>query len=90
VKIGNYDIIPADILIVSASTPEGAIPSGICYVETKSLDGETNLKLRQVLCLCVCVCVFDFGLCGCDPNTCFVLGKKRAVSRRCVFRLWLI
>ena len=24
-------------------------PCGICYVETKSLDGETNLKLKQAM-----------------------------------------
>ena len=29
----------------------------------------------------VCVCVFDFGLCGCDPNTCFVLGKKKSCEQ---------
>jgi len=24
------------------------LPKGICYVETKNLDGETNLKHKQV------------------------------------------
>jgi phospholipid-translocating ATPase len=36
--------VPADILIVNA---EGS-SDGTCYVETKNLDGETNLKLKQV------------------------------------------
>ena len=34
--------VPADIVIVSTSDPDGA-----CYIETKNLDGETNLKVRQ-------------------------------------------
>jgi phospholipid-translocating ATPase len=44
VRIYNDDQIPADVLILSTSDPEGA-----CYVETKNLDGETNLKLRNAL-----------------------------------------
>jgi phospholipid-translocating ATPase len=34
--------IPADILVLSTSDPEG-----VCFVETKNLDGETNLKPRK-------------------------------------------
>ena len=34
--------VPADMLILHS---EGI--DGICYVETKNLDGETNLKLKQ-------------------------------------------
>lgn len=25
-------------------------PQGMCYIETSNLDGETNLKIRQVMC----------------------------------------
>ena len=44
VRIYNDDQIPADIAILSTSDPDGA-----CYVETKNLDGETNLKVRNAL-----------------------------------------
>lgn len=44
VRIYNEDQIPADVVILSTSDPDGA-----CYVETKNLDGETNLKVRQAL-----------------------------------------
>jgi phospholipid-translocating ATPase len=44
VRIYNDDQIPADVVILSTSDPDGA-----CYVETKNLDGETNLKLRHSL-----------------------------------------
>lgn len=43
-KLRNRDAIPADVLILAASDDP---PAGVCYVETKSLDGETNLKIRQ-------------------------------------------
>lgn len=44
VRIHNNDEIPADVIILSTSEADGA-----CYVETKNLDGETNLKVRQAL-----------------------------------------
>ncbi|KZF20825.1 P-type ATPase [Xylona heveae TC161] len=44
VRIYNEDEVPADCVILSTSDPDGA-----CYVETKNLDGETNLKVRQSL-----------------------------------------
>lgn len=44
VRLYSDDEIPADILVLSTSDPDGA-----CYVETKNLDGETNLKVRSAL-----------------------------------------
>jgi len=50
VKVGDFillkqnESIPADIIVMSTSEPDG-----ICYVETKNLDGETNLKPRNAL-----------------------------------------
>ncbi|CAN6669942.1 phospholipid-transporting ATPase Dnf1p [Trichomonascus vanleenenianus] len=44
VRIKNNDEIPADVVILATSDSDGA-----CYVETKNLDGETNLKVRQAL-----------------------------------------
>lgn len=44
VRIHNNDEIPADVILLSTSDSDGA-----CYVETKNLDGETNLKVRQSL-----------------------------------------
>ncbi|AEO65121.1 uncharacterized protein THITE_2153879 [Thermothielavioides terrestris NRRL 8126] len=44
VRVYNDDELPADIVILATSDPDGA-----CYVETKNLDGETNLKVRSAL-----------------------------------------
>ena len=47
-QVHSHETIPADVLLLSCAEIEGEPVSGVCYVETKSLDGETNLKLRQV------------------------------------------
>lgn len=44
VRLYNEEQIPADIVVLATSDPDGA-----CYVETKNLDGETNLKVREAL-----------------------------------------
>ncbi|KAK7205307.1 aminophospholipid-translocating P4-type ATPase [Myxozyma melibiosi] len=44
IRIRNDDEIPADVIVLSTSDADGA-----CYVETKNLDGETNLKVRQAV-----------------------------------------
>ncbi|ORY12339.1 hypothetical protein BCR34DRAFT_482725 [Clohesyomyces aquaticus] len=44
VRLYNDEEIPADVIVLSTSSDDGA-----CYVETKNLDGETNLKVRSAL-----------------------------------------
>ena len=44
IRLYNDEELPADIVVLSTSSEDGA-----CYVETKNLDGETNLKVRNAL-----------------------------------------
>lgn len=44
VRIQNNEEVPADIMILSSSDEDNC-----CFVETKNLDGETNLKVKQAL-----------------------------------------
>jgi phospholipid-transporting ATPase len=37
------EVFPADLIALSSSN------SGVCYIETSTLDGERNLKLRIAL-----------------------------------------
>ncbi|XP_055539760.1 phospholipid-transporting ATPase VD isoform X2 [Wyeomyia smithii] len=42
--LSNNETVPADILLLKSSDPHG-----VCYIDTCDLDGETNLKRRQVI-----------------------------------------
>uniref|UniRef100_A0A667YKY6 Phospholipid-transporting ATPase n=1 Tax=Myripristis murdjan TaxID=586833 RepID=A0A667YKY6_9TELE len=44
VKVICNEIIPADLLLLHTSDP-----NGVCHIETANLDGETNLKQRRVV-----------------------------------------
>lgn len=51
VKVVCNEIVPADLLLVHTSDP-----NGVCHIETSNLDGETNLKQRRAMSgLCVSV-----------------------------------
>ena len=44
IRVRNNEEVPADIVLISCSDPEGN-----CAIETKNLDGETNLKTKTSL-----------------------------------------
>ncbi len=44
VHLSSKEVIPADILLLRSSDT-----TGVCFVETSNLDGETNLKQRLAI-----------------------------------------
>ena len=44
VKVMKNEFFPADLVMIASSDME----NGLAYVETKNLDGETNLKMKAV------------------------------------------
>ncbi|RHZ26108.1 hypothetical protein DYB31_011331, partial [Aphanomyces astaci] len=48
-QIKKYEAVPADMLLLAVHETDPSAPVGMCFIETKSLDGETNLKIRQAL-----------------------------------------
>ena len=49
IMISNRQSIPADMIILGVDEKDPITARGTCYVETKSLDGETNLKMRHCI-----------------------------------------
>ena len=49
VKVHSREQFPCDLLIVAVAEKDGQPARGQCFVETKQLDGETNLKLRVAM-----------------------------------------
>jgi len=43
-RLYDGEEVPADVVVLSTSDSDGS-----CYIETKNLDGETNLKVRNAL-----------------------------------------
>ena len=46
-RLTNRDKLPADVMLLGVSEPDASNPRGACHVETKGLDGETNLKEKS-------------------------------------------
>ncbi|XP_054996469.1 phospholipid-transporting ATPase VD [Sorex araneus] len=44
IRLSCNEVIPADLLLLFSTDPDG-----ICHIETSGLDGESNLKQRQVV-----------------------------------------
>uniref|UniRef100_A0A671R8J1 Phospholipid-transporting ATPase n=1 Tax=Sinocyclocheilus anshuiensis TaxID=1608454 RepID=A0A671R8J1_9TELE len=74
VRVGDFirlrcnEILPADVLLLSSSDPDR-----LCHIETATLDGETNLKQRQVVRSFIDLVSFDplkyFSVIECEkPN----------------------
>ncbi|PBP27981.1 p-type ATPase, partial [Diplocarpon rosae] len=70
IKLRRDDQIPADIVLLSASGP-----NGVAYIETMALDGETNLKSKQAPTSLAKRCTSEDAIAAChahivieDPN----------------------
>ena len=42
VKVNDNEYFPADCIVIKSTEP-----NGVCYIETKSIDGETNFKVKR-------------------------------------------
>ena len=49
IEVRMDEMSPADILLLSTSAVDNGEPTGLCFVDTRNLDGETNNKLKQAV-----------------------------------------
>jgi P-type E1-E2 ATPase len=42
IRVSNKQPLPADVVVLATGEDDN-----VCYIETSSIDGETNLKLRR-------------------------------------------
>ena len=61
VRLGRDDDVPADLILLSASGPDG-----VAYIDTMALDGETNLKGKQACSLLAERCGSLQAMSACD------------------------
>ncbi len=64
VKVREDEPFPTDLVLLNTSSKKG-----ICYVETKNLDGETNLKHKEALKETVQACHDDISVLSNIPGT---------------------
>jgi magnesium-transporting ATPase (P-type) len=46
IRVRSREAVPADLILIQTAEDSDGSAKGLAYVETKSLDGETNLKVR--------------------------------------------
>jgi phospholipid-translocating P-type ATPase (flippase) len=49
IEVRRDEMSPADLLLLSTSATDEGDPTGLCFVDTANLDGETNNKLKQAV-----------------------------------------
>ncbi|RTG90988.1 uncharacterized protein DC041_0002529, partial [Schistosoma bovis] len=85
VRLHTNDIIPADILLLATSNS-----TGICHIETSNLDGESNLKQREIIsnllnkCHFICSTMIFFS--SILPEIRIPIHKNNMLLRGCVLR----
>jgi hypothetical protein len=87
-QVENRHTLPADVVVLSVAE-KTEIPHGICYVETKSLDGGNVLSLvnrsatseRQKACLDFDVIIY-YELLIANPLQLFVMLSNHIVHQR--------
>ena len=83
IRVEDNSYFPCDVLLINSS-----LPKGICYVETKNLDGETNLKQKTSPKDCLLMSqsdtevmkAFDNCIIDCEPENEFLYTFNGSIS----------